>query len=169
MSFFSDEFKATWSLRLFGFLKIPMLFRAWPKVIEVNDRRCEVRIPLRRFTANHERSMYLGALTVGADIAGGLIAVYKIRKSGRKVRFLFKSMTSQYRKRAEGHVHFSCEDGAAIDELCALAMDSGQRHNMPVTIVARCPGKLGDEPVAVFEMEISIKDVTGDPNARGAL
>ena len=169
MSFFSDEFKATWALRLFGFMKIPMLFRAWPTVIAVNDDRCEVKIPLKRFTANHERSMYLGALTVGADIAGGLIAVYKIRKSGRKVRFLFKSMTSQYKKRAEGHVYFSCEDGPAIDDLCAKAAESGIRHNMPVTIVARCPDKLGDEPVAIFEMEISIKDVTGDPNAKGAL
>ena len=113
--------------------------------------------------------MYIGALTVGADIAGGMIAIYKIRKSGRKARFLFKSMKADYRKRAEGHVHFSCEDGDAIDDLCAKAAETGLRQNMPVTITARCPDKLGDEPVAVFEMVISVKDVTDDPNAKGAI
>ena len=114
--------------------------------------------------------MYIGALTVGADIAGGLIAIYKIRSSGRKARFLFKGLKAEYHKRAEGDVVFRCDAGSAIDELVAKAAQSPERHNLPVKVIATVPSKLGDTPVATFEMVLSIKDVTDtEPDAKGAL
>ena len=85
-----------------------------PKVLEINERRCVVRIALNWRTRNHLRSMYFGALCIGADVAGGLIAFHLSSKQNAKVSFVFKDMKAEFLKRAEDDVHFSCEDGATI-------------------------------------------------------
>jgi len=54
-------------------------------------------------------------------------------------------------------VHFSCEDGEAIQALVRRAIDSGEREETTVHVTARVPKKLGDEPVAQFEMTLSVK------------
>lgn len=160
MGFLSETAKITWILRTFGFFKIPILYWCRPKVLEVNEQCCAIKIPLTRKTRNHERCMYIGALTVGADIAGGLIAMYKVRKSGRKVRLLFKDFQAKYLKRAEGDVVFRCEDGDKLTSLLDEAARTGERQNMPVHIVATVPDKLGEQPVATFVLTLSVKDVT---------
>lgn len=70
----SDAARATLGLRLFGLLRIPMLFYVRPRVTEISPERITVRIPLRRRTKNHHGSMYFGALGVGADCAAGALA-----------------------------------------------------------------------------------------------
>ncbi len=54
-----ENVQATLLLRYFGFFKIPLLFFVKPSVVELSDKRVVVRIPLRRRTRNHLRSMYL--------------------------------------------------------------------------------------------------------------
>ena len=71
--------KDTMYLRLFGFLKIPMLFWLRPSVMEINQTTCKVKIPLGRRQKNHLNSMYFGVLAAGADCAGGLVAMQAIR------------------------------------------------------------------------------------------
>ena len=160
MGLLSDATKFTWILRTFGFFKIPILYWCRPKIIEVNDTCCVIKIPLNRRTRNHERSMYIGALTVGADIAGGVIAMYKVRKSGRKIRLVFKDFHAKYLKRAEGDVVFRCDDGAVLDGVLELAAKTGERQNVPVHIIATVPNKFGEQPVATFVLTLSVKDVT---------
>ena len=101
--------------------------------------------------------MYFGALCAGADLAGALMAMRRIDASGARVSLIFKDVSAQFHKRAEGDVRFSCEDGAAIGDLVRRAVESGQREELPVSIVATVPDKLGDEPVASFVLTLSIK------------
>ncbi|MEC8277831.1 MAG: DUF4442 domain-containing protein [Myxococcota bacterium] len=157
MSWLSDTAKVNWLLWGFGLAKIPMLYMCRPKVLALDDDHCEVKIPLNRRTKNHENCMYIAALTVGADIAGGLIAIHHMKDDRKNARFLFKSMTAVYLKRAEGDVHFRCLDGQALAELVRRARASGERITVPVTVVATVPDKFGNEPVARFELEFSAK------------
>ncbi len=147
----------TTRLRLWALAKIPLLFFLRPAVVELDARRCVIRIPFSRRSRNHLGSMYFGALCAGADLAGGLIAMRRIEQSGRKVSLIFKDLSAQFHKRAEADVLFACEDGEAIGELVRRAIASGEREELPVGIVATVPAKLGDEPVAHFTLTLSLK------------
>lgn len=151
------QVRETFLLRAFGFLKIPVLFFVSPSVVEMADERCVVKIPLNRRTKNHLKSMYFGVLAAGADCAGGLVAMRMIQEGGNKVSLIFKDFHAEFLKRAEGDVHFTCDDGLAIRELVQKATESGERENMPVHITATVPSKLGDEPVAKFTLTLSLK------------
>ncbi len=152
------RFKQTLGMRLFGWLKIPLLASVRPSVMELSETRCVVRIPLRRWTKNHLGSMYFGALAIGADCAGGLLAMDQIKRSGGQVSLVFKAFQATFLKRPESDVYFICETGAAIRDQVRRALDSEERITEPMCI--RAAVKLPDgsfEPVAEFTLELSLK------------
>ena len=149
--------QATVLLRYFGFFKIPLLYFVRPSVIELTDTRAVVKVPLRRKTGNHLRSMYFGALTIGADCAAGLIAMKLIRNSKENISLIFKRMEAEFLKRAEGDVYFICDQGRDIASLVTAASQSTARVELPVSVVAMVPDRLGEEPVAQFTLVLSLK------------
>ncbi len=153
-----ELFKQTWGMRLFAWWKIPLLAAARPIIEELSDERCVVRIKLRRKTKNHLGSMYFGTLAIGADCAGGLIAVEQIRRKKAKVSLVFKAFQAQFLKRPESDVYFICEEGAKIRTQVDQALAGDERVTEPVNITANV--KLPDgtlEPVATFVLELSLK------------
>ena len=150
-------FKETTQLRAFGFLKIPLLFFVSPSVLELTDKRCVVKVPLTRRSRNHLKSMYFGALCIGADCAGGLIAYRAIEDSGENVSLIFKDFKAEFLKRAEGDVHFVCETGSEIRAAVRMAILTGERQSIPVPLVALIPALFGSEPIARFELTLSLK------------
>ncbi len=149
--------KETLALRAFGLFKIPLLFSARPTIIEINKKRCEVKIPLNYWTRNHLKSMYFGTLAMGADCAGGLLAMQAIRASKKNVVLIFKDFHADFLKRAEGDVHFICEDGTKIEKQVKETIASGERTNQTLKIIATTPKVSGDEPVAKFLLTLSLK------------
>ncbi len=151
-----EKFTGTLALRYFGLRKIPLLFFCRPVLLACDDNQVMVLIALKRRTRNHLGSMYFGALAVGADCAAGLIAMNRIKHSGRKVSLIFKSLSASFLKRAEGDVVFTCTQGKAITSLVEQAIESGEREEMPVNVVATVPS-ISDEPVAEFILVLSLK------------
>ncbi|HEY4641543.1 MAG TPA: DUF4442 domain-containing protein [Thermoanaerobaculia bacterium] len=149
--------KQTLGVRLWALKNVFLLWLASPSVIEVNERRCVVRIPLNWKTKNHLGSMYFGALCIGADVSGGLIAFHLMQQAKVKLSFVFKDVKASFLKRPEDDVVFTCEDGASIGETFERAIATGERQESTVKIVATCPEKLGEEPVATFELTLSLK------------
>jgi acyl-coenzyme A thioesterase PaaI-like protein len=158
MAFSLERFKQTFGMRLFGWLKIPLLASVRPSVVELSETRCVVRIPLRRWTRNHLGSMYFGALAIGADCAGGLLAMDAIRRSGGGVSLVFKAFQASFLKRPESDVYFICEEGAAIRDQVRRALETSERITEPMHMQAatRTPDG-GFEPVAEFTLELSLK------------
>ena len=128
--------KLTWMIRLFGFTKVAMIAYCRPRVIFIDDSKLEIKIPLNRRTKNHINSMYFGALAVGADITGGFLALPSIQKSKRKIVLVFKDFNAQFLKRAESDVHFICNDGLAVDQLVSTAIETQERLNYTLKIIA---------------------------------
>lgn len=150
-------FKATWSLRLFALTRIPLIAILRPTLLRADRESCVVRLPLTWLSRNHLGSLYFGALCVGADTAGGLIVMNMIRARRSAVAFLFKDFRAEFHKRAEGATVFSCHDGPRLLALLDRAEQSGEREEDTVTVTATVPDKLGDEPVATFQLTISMK------------
>lgn len=158
MSSAFDRFKQTFGMRLFGWLKIPLLASVRPSVVELSETRCVVRVPLRRWTRNHWGSMYFGALAIGADCAGGLLAMDQIQRSGGGVSLVFKSFQATFLKRPESDVYFSCDDGEAIRDQVRRTLASEERITEPMHIQAAVKTAEGAfEPVATFVLELSLK------------
>ena len=149
--------KANLYLKIFGLTKIPLLWFCRPKIIHLDEKSVEIKIPLKRRTKNHLGSMYFGALSVGADITGGFLAMICIQNSKRKVALIFKDFKADFLKRAEGDVHFRCNQGSDIIRLVEKTIDSGQRENMIVNIDAYVPS-ISDDIVANFELTLSLKE-----------
>ena len=146
-----------WTIKLFGLIKVPMIFYCRPQVISIDDEKLVVKIPLTRRTRNHIKTMYFGALCIGADITGGFLAMGPIQESQRKIVLLFKDMNVRFLKRAEADVHFTCKDGIAVKELVNKAIETGSRQNFTLRIVAQTPS-ISDDIVAEFNLTLSLKD-----------
>ena len=142
-----------WKVFLFGLFKIPLIGFCRPRIHEISESSISVRIPLNRRTRNHVNSMYLGVMTVGADLATGFLAFYLLQTKGLIAAPVFKSLKAEYFKRAEGAVYFECEDGQTIHYMIQEMQETKERVNQMVTVKAMCK----EELVAQFEMELSMK------------
>jgi acyl-coenzyme A thioesterase PaaI-like protein len=148
--------KETALLRLLG-LKIPVLLFLGPRVLRLDETGCTVMIPYGWRSRNHVGSMYFGALCAGADLASGLPAFRAMRAGHPRVIPLFADLRGEFLKRADGDVHFSCEQGEEVAAAVARADRSGERITMPVQVNCTVPAKYGDEPVARFTLGLTMK------------
>lgn len=145
-------------VRLWALQNVFFLWLASPKIVELTDERCVVQVPLNWRTRRRDiHAMYLGTLCMGADMASGLIAFKLVRERKLRVNFIFKDMKAEFLKRAEGPVHFTNNEGRLIQDLLQRALDTGERQEASVPVIATVPSKLGDEPVARFELTLSLK------------
>ncbi len=150
--------KQTLQVRALGWWKIPLIAAVRPRVVEMSDARCVILIPLRRRTRNHLGSMYFGALSIGADVAGGLLAVRLIRERKARVSLAFKSFRADFLKRPESDVYFVCEEGARIRALVEKTLSSDERHTEPIALRAEVRPEGGPpETVAEFVLDLSLK------------
>jgi len=146
--------KMRWLLFLLGFMKIPMIRYTKPKLLAIDDNTVRVKIKLRRRTKNHLSSMYFGALSVGADIAGGIQVFYFSKKMDRKVSFAFKGMNAQFLKRAESDIVFESNEGQKILKAMEKSLKEGSRINDSIMVEAKNDS---GEIVATFEMIVSVR------------
>ena len=66
-------------------------------------------------------------------------------------------MSAEFYKRAEGEIHFTSVQNKEIKDLIQKALSTGERHNIPVVVMARVPAVFGDEPIAKFTLNLSLK------------
>lgn len=149
--------KQTLFLRAFSLAKVPLLLLVRPSVVKLTEKETIIKIPLGYMTKNHVQSMYFGALSMGADCAGGLFAMDYIRKKGAKINFLFKDFRADFIRRAEGDVHFINKDGSKIIRAVDQAIKTGERVNLPLHITATTPKISKNKPVAKFILTMSLK------------
>lgn len=152
-----EQFRDTALLRAFGMFKIPLLFFCSPKVMQLNDKICVIKIPLSFRTKNHLGSMYFGALACGADCAGGLSAMKQIILSEAPINLVFKDFKATFHKRPHEDVYFTCNQGEEISELIKKVLETRERQNMTVKIIASAPIQFPHDPVAEFELTLSLK------------
>ena len=142
---------------------IPMVMWLLPRVVELTSQRCVVKIPLNWRSRNHLGSMYFGALCVGADLSGALMAMGLIKSSDNddqrtemiKVSLVFQDMQADFVRRAEQHTIFICEDGELISACVHKAHTTNERHAVKVKVSAY--EELSEQLVAQFVLTLSIK------------
>ena len=153
----SQKFKTNLFIKYFGFFKVPLIFYCRPKIVNISEDSVTLKIPLLRRNKNHVGSMYIGALSVGADLTSAILALSLVNKSKIKIIPIFKDLNATFLKRAEGDVHFVCNEGKIIQSMIQEVIDKKIRINQSINVTAYVPDKLGNEPVAEFSLTLSIK------------
>jgi len=153
-STFPSKRRMQWKLFLLGLLKIPMIGYCRPRIVDWSPEEVTVRIPLRRRTRNHFKSMYFGALMVGADLTAGLHAYAFSLEKGWKVSFAFKSSKGEFLRRPDSDVTFEMNEGRAVEDLLIKSNETGERHHLEVPIAAY---DSEGTKVAVFSLELSVR------------
>lgn len=141
-------------LWLLGNFKIPMIAYVRPKLIHLDEKVTIVQVKLRRRTKNHLKSMYFGALAVGADVTAGLHAFYFAELSDAKISFAFKAVKVEFLKRPTSHVRFISKEGERVQKTFEKALETKQRVNEWIHVEVQ---NEENEVVAIFDMQISVK------------
>lgn len=158
-----ENLKLTAVINAYSAFNIPLLAMITPRVIELTDTRSVVRVRLDRRTRNHLNVMYFGALAMGAELSIALKCIEAIQKSGKRIDFIFKDFSAQFLKRADGHVHFVCEEAAAVNDLIQRACATSDRLEKTFNGYAFVPSA-GDEPVCNYTLTLSVKNRTKSGN-----
>jgi len=150
--------KYTAFIHLYGLLKIPLVLFISPRVVEVGPKRCVLKVPLSYRTKNHLNSMYFGALGIGAELSIAAAAVMAITESKQKIDFVFKDFSGQYLKRADGDVHFICDEVEAVNALIEEAKTNPARLERKFKGYAVVPKTSETEPVMTYELTLSVRN-----------
>lgn len=150
--------KITTFVHLYGLLKIPLVLFVSPRVVEATDTRFVLKIPLNYRTKNHLNSMYFGALGIGAELSIAAAAVVAITESKQKIDFVFKDYSAQYLKRADGHVHFICDEIAAVKSLIEESKTNPARIERKLKGYAVVPKVSPTDPVMTYELTLSVRN-----------
>ncbi len=150
-------FKDNLFLSLYAWTKIPLIGFCSPKVIEASDTRTVLKVKLGFRTKNHLGAMYFGALAIGSELCIAMLAVKKIKESGERIDFLFKDYKADFLKRAEGDVHFICDEAQVVVDQINEAKNSSERINRTMTAYAIVPSVSVTEKVATFALTLSVK------------
>jgi len=142
---------------MYAWTKIPLIGFCSPRVLEADGEKTVLKVPLNWRTKNHLGAMYFGALAIGAELCIAMLAVKKIQESGQRIDFLFKDFKADFLKRAEGDVHFICEQAQTVIEQIESAQQSEERINRTMTAYAIVPSVSLTEKVATFELTLSVK------------
>ena len=157
MDDFKSRLKHTAFLRLYTLAKIPLIALLLPEVLEMGKSRTVIKVALRKLNKNHLGTMYFGSLAMGAELVIAAKAVFAIHESKEKIDFVFKDFNAKFLKRADGDVHFICEEGEAVEALIAKAIQSGVREEQTFSGFALVPSKSETEKVMTSTVTLSVK------------
>lgn len=152
-----ENLKLTALVNGISLLKLPLLAFISPRVLTASDRQSVIRVRLDWRTRNHLGVMYFGALAMGAELSIAVKAVQEIQRSGKRIDFLFKDFKAEFTKRADGHVHFICDEADQVAALIHRALESDDRLEHTFKGHAIVPAK-GEDAVMTYELTLSVKN-----------
>ena len=105
-------------------LHTPFLAIINPEIVESNDKRVAIKVPLNFITRNSWRTMFFAAISAGVDLTGGW-AAFDIAEEF-KIGVLYKSMKIDFLRRVDGDLTLICEDNQKITQATEEADELAQ-------------------------------------------
>jgi len=144
-------------LRIKNTLSFFILPAAWicgVRVDSTDQDSCVVRVKHRWINQNPFKSLFWAVQGMAAEMAGGLLLMNKINKSGQNIAMLLVGSSSVFTKKATGKILFTYDQGEHLDKLIIDAVTT----KLPQTITIKTKGvnEKGDV-VSEFSFDWSIK------------
>ena len=75
-----ERFSYNFFLWLFGLTKVRMINFVSPRIVDIDDTKAVINVPLNIKTRNHVKSLYIGSMVVGVDLVVGFSAYLQTKK-----------------------------------------------------------------------------------------
>lgn len=142
------------TLKLFFFLKVPMLLWSGARVKEFNPVRCIAAMPFRRINRNPFKSMYFAVQGMAAELATAGMVMLAKEKFDENIAFIVVDVDANFFKKITETVSFTCVDYDLIESKIQEAVDT----NEPIVVRTKSLGKIADgTTVAEFNFTWSFK------------
>ncbi|WP_188458981.1 DUF4442 domain-containing protein [Psychroflexus planctonicus] len=141
-------------INTFLLLKLPSAWFCGVRLTEISSAKSIACVKLKWINQNPFNSMYFAVQAMAAELTTGALVMQSIQKEKRKISMLVAENKAEFLKKAKGRIHFSCQDGKALDEAMkrCLTQDEGS------TIWMKSIGvNEQNECVAVFHFKWTLK------------
>ena len=140
--------------RLFMLGNLPCAFFAGIRVESLTENEAQLTVPQKWFNKNPFKSVYLGILTMAAEISTGILCMSAVYKRTPTVSMLPVNMQSIFHKKAMGTITFTCSGGENINKAVEDAIIAGESK----TVLCHSAGRnAAGELVAEFYFTWSFK------------
>lgn len=141
-------------LNTFLFFKLPSAFWCGVRVKDVSANSCTVSVRHKWFNQNPFNSMYFAVQAMAAELSTGVLVMYHIHNSNRKISMLVTGNSATYIKKARGRITFACNQGVVVRDAISAAIATGQGQVFRLQSIGM--DEAGDK-VSVMEFEWSVK------------
>ena len=134
--------------------QLPSAFFAGLRIANLSTESAAITVRYKWFNKNPFRSMYMGILTMAAEISTGLLCMGALYKRNPAVSMLVVKNEAAYSKKAVGKITFTCNDGVAANAAVEKAIETGEGTTVDCLTIGK--DEAGDE-VARFIFTWSFK------------
>lgn len=140
--------------RLFLLSQLPSAFFAGLRVTALSADSASVIVRQKWFNKNPFRCIYLGILTIAAEVSTGIICMGALYKRKPAISMLLIKSDGAFYKKATGKIVFTCSSGPAVNEAVDKCIVSGEGE----TVTCHSKGvNENNELVAEFNFTWSFK------------
>jgi hypothetical protein len=133
-----NTLNTAWKMRLFMFSRLPGAWFFGIGVRSVTPERGEVTLPYGWRSKNPFRSTYFAAQCAAGELSTGLLAMLAMENQP-PVSMLVTRVESEFYKKADKTLLFTCEDGAAMAETIQKAIKTGESYTFRAVSTGRLP------------------------------
>ena len=141
-------------LNTFLFFKLPSAFWCGVRVKDISAVSCIVSVKHKWFNQNPFNSMYFAVQAMAAELSTGVLVMYHINNSNKKISMLVTGNNATYTKKARGRITFTCNEGEVVRDAITAAIATGQGQVFRLQSMG--VDEAGDK-VSLMEFEWSIK------------
>lgn len=123
---FRDRIDNWFLFNLFLLIKLPLAWIAGSRVKRIDAEACAISMPFGWRNQNPFQSMYFAAQSMSAEMSTGMLCMLAIEHSGESIAMLVSDNKSQFTKKANGHVTFTCNDGQKMFDAVAETCRTGE-------------------------------------------
>lgn len=143
-----------WKLNFFMLQQLPMGFLAGLRILNLDVKHAQVRIPFKYVNKNPFRSMYFASQSMAAELSTGIMAMAAVRDTGFSISMLVLEMKSSFLKKATTPIIFSCHQGQEIAATIQKAIDTNEGQIITVKSIGQ---NTQNEIVSEFEFTWTFK------------
>jgi hypothetical protein len=123
---FRDRIDNWFFFNLFLLMKLPLAWIAGSRVKRIDAEACSISMPYGWRNQNPFQSIYFAAQSMSAEMSTGMLCMLAIENSGESIAMLVSDNRSQFTKKANGHVTFTCNDGQKMFDAVAETCRTGE-------------------------------------------
>ncbi len=154
IQYIQKSFSSSFKFRMAMFNMLPMGWLSGMRIKELNNERCVVTVPYKRWNKNPFRSTFWAVLGMAAEMSSGALLVMYTHKQKPSVAMLVVNCTGEFFKKATDVTTFTCNDAAKVKAAILETMETGE----PVLIPCQMEGyNQANELVARYSFTWSVK------------